>query len=206
MAVQKHVFSLITQNNSKCIDFKRHKCIEVEYKVACSEYFDTRHMSVSITVLEIQHIGTSPEGRRGRIPTAGAASRLLGPHPKSRGHILSPGAASRVPWVASRVPGPRPEFQGPRPDSHGLRPKSHELHPESHGPCPESRGRVPSPWAASRVTCAASRIPWAAPRVPWTASRVLEPRDKSISRFPSSASWGCVPSPWATSRLPWLIA
>ena len=44
--------------NSKCIHFKAHKCIEVEYKVGHSGYFDTKDMSVSITVLEIQHIGT----------------------------------------------------------------------------------------------------------------------------------------------------
>ena len=43
-------------NNAKCIDFKPHKCIEVEYKVGRSGYFGTRYMSVSITVLEIQHI------------------------------------------------------------------------------------------------------------------------------------------------------
>ena len=44
--------------NSKGIDFKPHKCIEVEYKVGHSGNFGTKYMSVSITVLEIQHIGT----------------------------------------------------------------------------------------------------------------------------------------------------
>ena len=44
--------------NSKCIDFRTHKCIEVEYKVGHCGHFGTRYMSVSITVLEIQHIGT----------------------------------------------------------------------------------------------------------------------------------------------------
>ena len=43
--------------NSKCIDFKPHKCTDVEYKVGRSGYFGTRYMSVSITVLEIQYIG-----------------------------------------------------------------------------------------------------------------------------------------------------
>ena len=42
-------------NKSNCIDLKRHKCIEVEYN---SGYFGTRYMSVSIVVIEIQHIGT----------------------------------------------------------------------------------------------------------------------------------------------------
>ena len=44
--------------NSRCIDFKPHKRIEVEYKVGYSGDFGTKYMSVSITVLEIQHIGT----------------------------------------------------------------------------------------------------------------------------------------------------
>ena len=44
--------------NSKCIDFKTHKCIEVEYKVGHCGYFGTKYVSVSITVFEIQHIGT----------------------------------------------------------------------------------------------------------------------------------------------------
>ena len=43
---------------SKCIDFKPHKYIKVEYKVGYCEYFGTKYMSISITVLEIQHIGT----------------------------------------------------------------------------------------------------------------------------------------------------
>ena len=44
--------------NSRCIDFKPHTCIDVEYKVGHSGYFGTKYMSVPITVLEIQHIGT----------------------------------------------------------------------------------------------------------------------------------------------------
>ena len=44
--------------NSKCIDFKTHKCIKVEYKVGHCGHFGTRYVSVSISVLEIQHIGT----------------------------------------------------------------------------------------------------------------------------------------------------
>ena len=40
--------------NSKCIDFKPHKCIGDEYKVVCCGNLGTRHMSLSITVLEIQ--------------------------------------------------------------------------------------------------------------------------------------------------------
>ena len=45
-------------HNSKCIDFKAHKCIEVEYEHGHYENFGTKYMLVSITVLEIQHIGT----------------------------------------------------------------------------------------------------------------------------------------------------
>ena len=41
--------------NSKCIHFKSHKCIEVEYELGHSEDFGTKYMLVSITVLEIQH-------------------------------------------------------------------------------------------------------------------------------------------------------
>ena len=44
--------------NSKCLDFKPHKCIEVEYKVGYCGHFGTKYMSVSITVLEIQHVET----------------------------------------------------------------------------------------------------------------------------------------------------
>ena len=44
--------------NSKCIHFKSHKCIEVEYELGHYENFGTKYMLVSITVLEIQHIGT----------------------------------------------------------------------------------------------------------------------------------------------------
>ena len=52
--------------NSKGIDFKPHKCIEVEYKVGHPGYFGTKYMSVSITVLEIQHIGTyTDSGKQG---------------------------------------------------------------------------------------------------------------------------------------------
>ena len=40
--------------NLKCIDFKPHKCIKCEYKVGRCEQFDTKYMSVPITVLEIQ--------------------------------------------------------------------------------------------------------------------------------------------------------
>ena len=42
--------------NSKCIDFKPHECIGGEYKVGHCGYFGTIYMSVSSTVLEIQHI------------------------------------------------------------------------------------------------------------------------------------------------------
>ena len=42
--------------NSKCIDFKTHKHIKVEYKVGHCGYFGTKYVSVSITVIEIQHI------------------------------------------------------------------------------------------------------------------------------------------------------
>ena len=45
-------------NNSKCIDFKPHKCIEVEYKVGHSGNCGTKDTSVSIMALEIQHIVT----------------------------------------------------------------------------------------------------------------------------------------------------
>ena len=45
--------------NSKCIDFKPHEYIEGEYEVGHYGHFGTTHMSVSITVLEIQHIGIS---------------------------------------------------------------------------------------------------------------------------------------------------
>ena len=52
--------------NSKCIDIKPHKCIEVEYKNCHCGHFSTRYMSVSITVLEIQHIGTyTDSGKQG---------------------------------------------------------------------------------------------------------------------------------------------
>ena len=44
--------------NSICIVFKPHKCIEVEYKVGHCGHFGAMCMSVSITVLEIQHVGT----------------------------------------------------------------------------------------------------------------------------------------------------
>ena len=44
--------------NSKCLDFKPHKYIEVEYKVGYCGHFGTKYMSVSITVLEIQHVET----------------------------------------------------------------------------------------------------------------------------------------------------
>ena len=50
----KNVFFLY---NSKCIDFKSHKCIKVEYKVGHYGRFGTKYMLVSITVLEIQHVG-----------------------------------------------------------------------------------------------------------------------------------------------------
>ena len=53
--------------NSKCIDFKTHKCIEVEYKVRHSAYYSTKYMSVSITVREIQHIGTFTDAGDQRI-------------------------------------------------------------------------------------------------------------------------------------------
>ena len=43
--------------NFKCVYFKPHKCIEVEYKVGHSGYFGTKDMSVSITVHEIQYTG-----------------------------------------------------------------------------------------------------------------------------------------------------
>ena len=43
--------------NLKCIDVKPHKCVGSEYKVGHCGYFGTKYMSVSITVLEIQHIG-----------------------------------------------------------------------------------------------------------------------------------------------------
>ena len=46
---------------SKCVDFKPHKYIKVEYKVVHCESSDTKYMSVSIMVLEIQHIGTFTE-------------------------------------------------------------------------------------------------------------------------------------------------
>ena len=52
--------------NSKGIDFNPHKRIEVEYKVGHPGYFGTKYMSVSITVLEIQHIGTyTDSGKQG---------------------------------------------------------------------------------------------------------------------------------------------
>ena len=52
--------------NSKCIDCRPHECIEVEYEVWHSGYFDTKDMSVSITVLEIQNIGAyTDSGKRG---------------------------------------------------------------------------------------------------------------------------------------------
>ena len=52
--------------NSKCIDFKPHKCIEVDYKVGPYGNFGTKYMSVSVTVLEIQHIGTHTDlGKQG---------------------------------------------------------------------------------------------------------------------------------------------
>ena len=38
---------------SKCVDFKPHKYIKVEYKVGHYEASDTKYMSVSIMVLEI---------------------------------------------------------------------------------------------------------------------------------------------------------
>ena len=43
--------------NSKCIDFKPHEYIEGEYEVGHCGHSGTTYMSVSITVLEIQHIG-----------------------------------------------------------------------------------------------------------------------------------------------------
>ena len=52
--------------NSKCIDFKPHKCIEVEYKVGHYGNFGTKYMSVSITVLEIQHTGTFMQTRESK--------------------------------------------------------------------------------------------------------------------------------------------
>ena len=55
--------------NSKCIDFKTHKCIEVEYKVRHSAYYSTKYMSVSITVREIQHIGAFTDAGDQRILT-----------------------------------------------------------------------------------------------------------------------------------------
>ena len=63
--------------NSKGIDFKPHKCIEVEYKVGHSGYFDTKDMSVSITVLEIQHIGAYINSRKRGISDSGGNNRSL---------------------------------------------------------------------------------------------------------------------------------
>ena len=42
--------------NSSCIHFKTHICIEVECKDGYCGCFGTEYMSVSIMVLEIQHI------------------------------------------------------------------------------------------------------------------------------------------------------
>ena len=42
--------------NSKCFDFKPPKCIGGEYKCGHHGCFDTIYMSVSITVLDIQHV------------------------------------------------------------------------------------------------------------------------------------------------------
>ena len=42
---------------SKCIDLKPHTYIKVEYKVGNCGYFVTKYMFISITVLEIEHIG-----------------------------------------------------------------------------------------------------------------------------------------------------
>ena len=52
--------------NSNCIDFKTHKCIEVEYKDGHCGCFGTKYVSVSSSVLEIQHIGT-PESVKAPI-------------------------------------------------------------------------------------------------------------------------------------------
>lgn len=41
-----------------CIDVKSHKYIKVRYKVRYCGYFGTICMPISITVFEIQHIGT----------------------------------------------------------------------------------------------------------------------------------------------------
>ena len=44
--------------NSKCNDFRPHKCIEGEYKVGHYGHFGTKHMSVCYTVIELQHMGS----------------------------------------------------------------------------------------------------------------------------------------------------
>ena len=52
---------------SKCIDFKPHKCIKVEYKVGHYGHFGAKYMLVSITVLEIQHVGTFTDSLKKRM-------------------------------------------------------------------------------------------------------------------------------------------
>ena len=69
MSAQKHVFSFITQN---ALILNPINVLKLNIT-----YFGTKDMSVSITVLEIQHIGAYIDSRKRGISDSGGNNRSL---------------------------------------------------------------------------------------------------------------------------------